>query len=89
MNFYGVKADRVYKAIGCKRCNNTGYIGRIPVLEYFIIDDELEESIAKGDRTTDIKKYLEKIKYKSLQLAGIDLVVGGLTTMEELGREVV
>jgi general secretion pathway protein E/type IV pilus assembly protein PilB len=85
---YGVKIVNTSKAAGCKICNNTGYLGRLPVLEYFMINNELEESIARGDRTSDIIKKMEKMKFKTMQQAGLELVIKGVTSMDELEREV-
>lgn len=39
---------KIYKAVGCKSCNFTGYSGRVALGELFIITDEIKEYL-KGD----------------------------------------
>jgi type IV pilus assembly protein PilB len=46
-----------YDAVGCKYCNNTGYFGRIAILETILIDDIMREMIIKKESIDAIKKY--------------------------------
>ncbi len=40
--------NKIYKSVGCKSCNFTGYSGRIAVGELFVIDEEIREYL-KGE----------------------------------------
>lgn len=41
---FNLPADKkIYKAVGCKSCNFTGYVGRIAIGELFVINDEVKE----------------------------------------------
>jgi type II secretory ATPase GspE/PulE/Tfp pilus assembly ATPase PilB-like protein len=76
-----------YKAVGCKYCNNTGYYGRIAILEAVLIDDAIREMIIKKQSLDDIKDYA--IKTKGMKLLRDDVylkVREGLTTIEEAIR---
>ena len=42
------KDDKIYKSVGCKSCNYTGYSGRIAVGELFVLTEEIKEYL-KGD----------------------------------------
>ncbi|RXK12176.1 general secretion pathway protein GspE [Halarcobacter mediterraneus] len=42
------KDDKIYKSVGCKSCNYTGYAGRVAIGELFVIDEEIKEYL-KGD----------------------------------------
>ena len=39
---------KIYKQVGCKQCNFTGYLGRVAIGELFVIDDEIKEYL-KGE----------------------------------------
>ena len=44
----GYEIDEFYRGVGCKRCRNTGYSGRIGIHELLIMDDELCDAVV-GD----------------------------------------
>lgn len=76
-----------YKSVGCKYCNNTGYYGRIAVLEAVLIDDAIREMIIKKQSLDEIKDYA--INEAGMKLLRDDVylkVREGLTTIEEAIR---
>ncbi len=73
-----------YASEGCKRCNNTGFYGRIAILEAILIDDPLREMIMKQQSLDTIKAYaLEELKMKTLRDDAFIKVKEGLTTLDE------
>ncbi|WP_320033512.1 GspE/PulE family protein [Halarcobacter sp.] len=42
------KSDKIYKSVGCKSCNFTGYSGRVAIGELFVINEDIKEYL-KGD----------------------------------------
>ncbi len=76
-----------YKSVGCKYCNNTGYYGRIAVLEAVLIDDVIREMIIKKQSLDEIKDYaINKAGMKLLRDDVYLKVREGLTTIEEAIR---
>ncbi len=75
----------IYKARGCRHCDNTGYKGRIGVYELVEIDDNLRSLINKNSTEQEIEHCVRK-KTASIQKAGFDLVLKGLTSLEEALR---
>jgi len=76
-----------YKAQGCKHCNDTGFHGRIAILEAVLIDDHLREMIIKQVSLDAIKAYaLEELKMKTLRDDAFIKVKDGLTTLDEALR---
>ena len=90
-NRYGVNFDlkgkKTYSPVGCKRCNNVGFVGRIGVFEILDLDDEIKELVMNGASSIEIRKQALKGKYKPLVVDGIRKVVDGITTLEELNRK--
>lgn len=90
----GVKYDldkdhNTFEPVGCEYCNNTGYHERIGLFEVLCIDDYLKYMISEGVSIIDIKKYaIENTEYKPLVCDGIDKVLNGLTTIDELKRKI-
>ena len=86
VNFDGLKT---YDAVGCKQCNNLGYYGRIGLFEILDITEELKELIVKGASTIEIRKKAMEQNYKPLILDGINKVLSGYTTLDELNKQLI
>lgn len=90
---YGVIFDfngkTTFDAVGCSKCNNTGYYDRIGVFEILIVDDEIRELITEDASTLRIKEEAMKKTYKPLVIDGIGKVISGITTLEELNKKLV
>jgi type IV pilus assembly protein PilB len=73
-----------YKSEGCKHCNNTGFFGRIAILEAVLLDDPLREMIMKHSSLDAIKAYaLSELKMRTLRDDAFIKVKEGLTTLDE------
>jgi len=90
----GFKKDEVgtftvYKGRGCDKCNNTGYKGRVGLIEVMQITDELRDLILSGGTAIDIKKRAAENGMISLRRSGLIKIKDGVTTIEEVVRETV
>ncbi len=87
---YNVKFDlsgKTYDAPGCKYCNHTGYYDRIGVFEVLNITDEIKEAIMDGKSSLEIRRIGLEQSYKPLIIDGLNKVVNGYTTLEELNKK--
>jgi len=76
-----------YTASGCKYCNNTGFFGRIAILEAVLIDDGIREMIIKKQSLDEIKSYAIKAKgMHTLRDDAFLKVEQELTTLDEAIR---
>jgi len=80
---------QVFKGRGCDKCNNTGYKGRVGLVEVMIIDDGIRELILTGGTAIDIKKKAAEGGMISLRRSGLIKIKDGITTIEEVVRETV
>jgi type IV pilus assembly protein PilB len=90
----GFKKDEVgtftvYKGRGCDKCNNTGYKGRVGLVEVMTIDDDLRDMILAGGTAIDIKRKAAENGMISLRRSGLIKIKEGITTIEEVVRETV
>ena len=82
-----VNEDAVfYKAKGCSVCKNTGYKGRIAVMEALEIDDEIRELILRKASEAEIRKAALAKGMIPLRQNALAKVIRGKTTLEELAR---
>jgi len=78
---------KFYTAQGCSYCNNTGFYGRIAILEVIMIDDEIRELVMRKKSIDDIKKYaVEKRSMRTLRDDAFLKVKDGLTSLDEALR---
>ena len=70
------------KAVGCKKCNYTGYKGRIPILEILPFDEKLMKKLDENRDFSDIRF----LGYRTLQDDGILKFLEGDISLEEVIR---
>ena len=76
-----------YRGRGCSRCNDTGYYGRIGILEALLIDDKIRSMIMRKASSDEIKEYAIKEKnMMTLRDNAIENCIKGVTTLEEALR---
>lgn len=72
---------------GCEECLDTGYRGRLPLVEFAIIDEEVGEMIRTADDSGSIEEFLrEKKDFHTLGDRASELVNRGWTTDAEIQR---
>jgi type IV pilus assembly protein PilB len=80
------EVGKFHRGVGCKKCRNTGYVGRIAIHELFVPDDEIAEMIDDHISTKKLRaKALEK-GMVPLQADGIEKVKAGIVSIEEILR---
>ena len=88
---YGVNINldgiKTYDAVGCKKCNNSGYYGRIGIFEVLVLDDEIRELIVNNASAMEIKKVAMNGGYKPLVVDGIKKILAGTTNLQELNNK--
>lgn len=78
---------KTYDAVGCDKCNNSGYFDRIAIFETLLITDPIKELIIKDASTLEIREEAYKEGYKPMIVEGIRKVLSGITTLEELNSK--
>lgn len=74
-----------YFSSGCERCGNTGFIGRLPLIEIIPFDNYLRDFFAQPHGLVDIERHLRSaIGFTSLWDKGMRLVADGRVSLEEL-----
>ena len=90
---YNVNLDfegkTTFEAVGCEKCNNTGYYDRIAMYEVLIIDDEIQQLIINNASSIEIRDTALKGSYKPLVIDGIYKVLNGITTLEEINNKLI
>lgn len=76
----------LYRGVGCTSCNHTGYQGRIPIHEVFVMDREIKDMLNNGISINQVKdKAIEKGMITLFENAK-QLALNGITTLNEVLR---
>ena len=77
---------KLYKPHGCPNCKNTGYSGRLAVLEIMVINNEIKKMIAQRAHDVELEDYAIKQGMKTLKMSCIRHILEGNTSIEEQVR---
>lgn len=75
---------KLYRAVGCPDCNNSGYKGRIAVYEILTVSNELREMISRGKTTEELMRVALEDDMHTLFDSCSRLVRSGVTSLEEM-----
>jgi len=75
-----------FEAAGCAECGNTGYRGRLALMEVLIVDGEVERRIAANQPLDRIVEAARGNGMRSLWESGVQHVLDGVTSLDELLR---
>lgn len=84
-----LETKKFFRGAGCDACNNTGYKGRIGLFELMIMNDDLRDMIMRNSTTDDLRKKAQEGGMVTLRDYGINYVLEGVTTADEVVRETV
>ncbi|MBL8640787.1 MAG: Flp pilus assembly complex ATPase component TadA [Alphaproteobacteria bacterium] len=89
----GIQSDdprHIYRAAqgGCNACSGQGYKGRVAIAEILLMDEDLDEVIARGGTKVELKRTAQQKGFKSMRDDGILKVLDGITSLEEVAAAV-
>ena len=79
-----LESMKTYKAVGCEKCNMTGYKGRVGIYELLEISKKMQELIVQGSGQLAIEEEIKNTDFVNMQQDGVLKVVSGMTTFEEV-----
>lgn len=81
----GIKTDKIWQAVGCDKCNGTGYKGRIAIVEAILSTKEMEKFIEVNSSDREIKEAARSQNILDMKQDGVLKVLRGISTLDELG----
>ena len=80
------KESKIAKAVGCDKCNNTGYKGRLGIFEILRVDSEMEKLILSGPSSSEIEDKAILDGMLTVYQDGLIKVLTNQTTINEVER---
>ncbi|KQT12369.1 GspE/PulE family protein [Ramlibacter sp. Leaf400] len=75
---------RFYKAVGCDKCNKTGYKGRVGLHELLVGDDEIKKLIQERARVAELFVSAVAAGMRTLKMDGMEKIMMGLTDLKQV-----
>lgn len=83
-----IQQEKIWRAVGCITCNNTGYRGRVGIFEAILMNEEIEALLNAIPSEREIRKIANKQNILTMREDGIEKILFGITSFEEVGRVV-
>jgi general secretion pathway protein E len=86
LSYFSKPPEFLFRGTGCEKCKGKGYFGRTGIFELLVIDNEIRSMITEKIDSQSIKNSAISKGMKSLRVDGLEKVVKGITTVEEVLR---
>lgn len=74
----------LYRGRGCERCKNSGYAGRLAVIEAMTVSDEIRKLIISRSNSREISKVAIGQGMRTLRMVALDRARDGASTLEQV-----
>jgi type II secretory ATPase GspE/PulE/Tfp pilus assembly ATPase PilB-like protein len=81
-----LKGAQVFEPVGCEKCANTGYSGKVAIFELLIPDSQLRSVIASKPDADELYEILGRMKISVLKERALELFSDGVTSAEEIAE---
>jgi type IV pilus assembly protein PilB len=78
--------NKMYVAVGCEKCNNTGYKGRVGIYEAILSDKKIEDAVEMNPSEREIWIAAQGQGILTLKQDGVLKILDGTTSIDELRR---
>ncbi|MDO8604130.1 MAG: GspE/PulE family protein [bacterium] len=83
-----VQTKKVWRAVGCDKCNNTGYRGRVGIFEAVLMTAEIEALLDTIPSEREVREIAKKQGLLNMREDGIEKILAGATAFDEVERVV-
>ncbi len=83
---YEKDGSMLYRGRGCRKCNQSGYHGRVAICEFLPLDSDVRGMILKKASAREIREKADALGLKTMAADGWEKVEQGITTAEEVLR---
>ena len=89
MHVNGDGAPTLYRPVGCSRCANSGYRGRLAFHEVMPVTEEIARAVVERASTAEIGRLARSQGMRTLRQDALEKVRSGVTSLEEVARVIV
>jgi type IV pilus assembly protein PilB len=75
---------QLYRGRGCDRCKNSGYAGRMAIIEVMTVSDQIRKLIIARSSTREMGKLAINQGMRTLRMVALDRARDGISTLEQV-----
>ena len=75
---------KLYRAVGCDKCGQSGYKGRIGLHELLVVDDGIKRLIQERARVAEIFSACVESGMRTLKMDGMEKIMQGMTDLKQV-----
>ncbi len=75
---------QLYRGRGCDRCKNSGYVGRMAIIEAMTVTDQIRKLIIARASTREMAKLAVNQGMRTLRMVALDRARDGISTLEQV-----
>ena len=75
---------QLFRGRGCDRCKNSGYVGRMAIIEAMTLSDQIRKLIIARASTREMGKLAVNQGMRTLRMVALDRARDGITTLEQV-----
>ena len=76
----------LWRGKGCGKCHGSGFLGRLPLHEILVLDDDLRKALLQKPEIREMESLARKKGFRTMWEDGLRKAAEGWTTLEEVGR---
>jgi type II secretory ATPase GspE/PulE/Tfp pilus assembly ATPase PilB-like protein len=76
--------ETIFRAVGCRKCEGTGYIGRTGAFEMLVLDEELRQAVTAGVAENALTELARHKGYREYREDAAEKVLLGITSVDEV-----
>ena len=80
------KKVKIYEEVGCEHCRQSGYFGRIAIIETLQIDEVIRDMIEHDKSSMEIRRHVNSIGGVSVKMDALQKILKGVTSLKEVLR---
>ena len=77
---------KIWTAVGCDKCNMTGYKGRVGIYEAILTNEKIETAVEMNPSEREIWAAAKGQGILTMKQDGVIKILQGMTSMDELER---
>ena len=78
--------DRTFVPVGCAKCHDTGYKGRVGIYEILFVTEQIRVAIQAGVSADELRRMARNAGLRLMQEEALDKARKGQTSLEEVFR---
>ena len=75
---------QLFRGRGCDRCKNSGYVGRMAIIEVMTVSDQIRKLIISRASTREMAKLAVNQGMRTLRMVALDRARDGISTLEQV-----